>query len=261
MADHRTPAPDPSGGDSGGSSGGGIMGFFNRGYNEYRDAGTPGDYIDPRNYGVFDQRGQLASQLGARTAPQAQNIGRAGNHAAQQGQLMSLLMSRARGQGPSIADMQMQRGLDAGMAQQQSLAATGRGNAALASRQASQNASGMAQNMAGQGAMARLAEMQGAQQLAAGALQGARGQDLQRLLAEQQGNQFNVNAQLQGRQLNDQAQLGLLQQQLAAMGQAQGGLENYQNARTQRFMGLTQTPTPGEQLLGALSSAGAMFGG
>lgn len=237
-----------------------IAGFFNRGQNEYRDVGSMGDFIDPRTGQAYDQRGQLANQLGQRQAPSAQNvqIGPEGQNTRQQSQLMDLLMQRAQGQGPSISDMQMQRGLDQGMAQQQALAASGRGNPALAARQASQNASGMAQNMAGQAAMGRVAEVQGAQQLAAGALQGARGQDLQRQLAQaqmtQQGNQFNVNAGLQQTGLNDQAQQGLLQQQLQALGMAQQGRQAYQDARTQRFMGLTQTPTTGEQILGGASS-------
>lgn len=260
-------APAPDGGGGGGFWGD-LQSFFNRGHNEYRDAGAPGDYIDPRNAGVFDQRGALAAQLGGRGAPQSASVqlGGEGQAQRQQSQLLNMLMQRASGQGPSIADMQMKQGLDAGMAQQQALASTGRGNAALGARQASQNASGMAQNMAGQGAMARLAETQGAQQLAAGALQGARGTDLQRALAaaqmQQQNNQFNVNAGLQQTGMNDQARLGLLQQQLQAMGQAQSGIQNYQDARTQRFTGLSQTPTTGEQILNGISSAGAMmFGG
>lgn len=264
--DHRGGGNTVRTGTTEGERGGGgstgwddVESFFNRGHNEYRDVGSMDGFIDPRTGQAYGQRGELARQLGERGAPTAQNVGPEGQNSRQQSQLMDLLMQRAQGQGPSISDMQMQRGLDQGMAQQQALASTGRGNAALAGRQASQNASGMAQNMAGQAAMGRLAETQGAQQLAAGALQGARGQDQQYAQMTQQGNQFNVNAGLQQTQMNDMARQSMLQQQLQALQMAQGGREAYQDARTQRFMGLTQTPTTGEQLMGGAAAIGALI--
>ncbi len=82
------------------------------------------------------------------------------------------LQDQANGRGPSLANMQMQRGLQSALAQQQALAQSGRGNPAMAARQAAINSGNIAQNLAGQGTMARLAEQRQGQQMLQGALQG-----------------------------------------------------------------------------------------
>lgn len=94
------------------------------------------------------------------------------------------LDARARGEGPSIADMQMRQGMQANAANAASMAASARGvNPALAARMAGNQASTANQAMAGQAALARLAE----QQQAEAQLAGVQGQRAAMLGQEQQG--------------------------------------------------------------------------
>lgn len=156
---------------------------MDRSKNEFRDVGKWDDYMLP-GYG--------------------ESMNRHNN-------LLNQLEQQAAGKGPSMADMQMQRGLQSALAQQQALAQSGRGNAAMAARQASINSGNIAQNLAGQGAMARLAEQRGAQSQLSQALQG----------------QLNVQ----------QAQ--------------QRGALAYNDARTQRFNSMLGVPTNGERVASA----------
>lgn len=116
------------------------------------------------------------------------------------------LQQQANGQGPSLANMQMQRGLQGALAQQQALAQSGRGNAAMAARQAAINSGNISQNIAGQATMARLAEQRQGQQMLQGALAG---------------------------------QLNLSRSRM-------DGTMGYEQQRGNRFNSLTQTPTQGE---------------
>lgn len=138
--------------------------------------------------------------------------------------LLDQLQAQAAGRGPSLADMQMQRGLQSALAQQQALAQSGRGNAAMAARQASINSGNIAQNLAGQGTMARLAEQRQGQQMLGGALQN---------------------------------QLALQQAQ-------QAGTMGYEQQRGNNFYALTQTPTQAENkknmLMDTLDYAAQAFG-
>lgn len=137
-----------------------------------------------------------------------------------QNRLNDMLEQQAMGQGPSLANMQMQRGLQSALAQQQAMAQSGRGNPAMAARQAAINSGNIAQNLAGQGAMARVAEQRSAQQALTGGLQG----------------QLNINrAQQQGNQA-------------------------YQDARTNRFNSMLNQPTNSERLVNMVSDVGSMFG-
>lgn len=213
-----------------GDIGGGLAG--NRGDNEFRDVNSDNFNLPGYQQG-YDQRGQLANQMSQQGS----------GFRDQQAGLMGQLQQRANGQGPSMADMQMQRGLQGALAQQQALAASGRGNPAMAARQASMQSGNIASQMAGQGAMARAAEQQGAQGMLGQMLQGARGQD--------------INQQ----QVNNQGQLSALQQQLQLQQLQQNGRMGYEQQRGNRFNSLTQTPTPQEAGLGMLSSgAAAAFG-
>lgn len=215
------------------SSGLGALGGLagNRGDNEFRD-------VNQRNFNLpgyqqgMQQRGQLANMYGQQGS----------QFQGQQQGLASLLQAQARGTGPSVANMQMQSGLQQALAQQQALAASGRGNAAQAARQASMNSGNLTANIAGQGAIARMQEMQGAQGLLGNVLGQARSQD--------------INQQ----QVNNNSQLSALQQQLQLQELQQRGQLEMERQRGNRFQGLTQTPTNQEQGIGMLSSAlGGLF--
>jgi hypothetical protein len=208
---------------------GGIAG--NRGENEFRTPNQSNFNLPGYQQGM-NQRAGLADQYGRQGS----------QFSGQQGMLAGMLMQQARGQGPSLADMQMQRGMQQAQAQQQSMAASGRGNAALGARQAMQNTGNAAQQLAGQGAMARVAEQRQAQGLLGNVLQGARGQD--------------INQQ----QANSQAQLQALQQQLQLQQLQQGGMMGYEQQRGNRFNSLTQVPTNQEQGIGMVSPLLAMLG-
>jgi hypothetical protein len=132
----------------------------------------------------------------------------------QRQRLINMLDAQARGAGPSTADMQMQRGLQGALAQQNALAQSARGNPALAHRQAAINSGNAASQITSQGTLNRLLEQR-------------QGQDqLQKALAGQ------LDVQKAG-------QLGRLESE---------------RARTQRFGSLTGVPTSGEAGLGMLSS-------
>lgn len=167
-----------------------VMNGLDRSNNQYKD-------IDQKNFGLPGY-GTLTGQHGA---------------------LIQQLQRQAAGRGPSMADMQMQRGLQGALAQQQALAQSGRGNAAMAGRQAAINSGNIAQNLAGQGAMARLAEQQGARQQLQGALAG----------------QLNVQRS-----------------------QQQGNMA-YEDARTNRFGAMMGQPTNTEKLLNVGGQLSGMF--
>lgn len=80
--------------------------------------------------------------------------GQAGN----QGELTNMLMAQARGQGPSIAQMQLQQATDRNMQQAASLMASQRGSNPAAMRQIANQRAMIGQQMAGDSAMLRLQE-------------------------------------------------------------------------------------------------------
>lgn len=93
--------------------------------------------------------------------------------------LVSALQAQSSGQGPSLAQMQLQQGTDQALAAQAAQAASARGvDPALAQRLALQNSANIQQQQAGQSGMLRLQEQQQSQNALAQALQGARSQDL-----------------------------------------------------------------------------------
>lgn len=132
--------------------------------------------------GNWAQMGQSrAAQVGGRRAPVSP-------WGQDQRYLADALRGQMTGQN-SIAQMQLRQNADRNISQQQALAASASPQmAAMASRMAAQNAGRVNQGLAGQAAMAGLAERMAAMQ-AYGQLAGqARGQDLQSALQQQQLN-------------------------------------------------------------------------
>lgn len=204
--------------------------------------------------GLENMRMQLGDEFAARNAaggigldtdPQAQ-------FRQQQMGLMQALQSRAAGEAPSAAELQMRQGLDRQMAAQQSLAAGARGiSPGMAARLAAQ---GTAQAQGGfnqNAAMMRAQEQAQAEQSLMQALAGARGQDMS--LAGQQ-----AQVGLQGRQQDDAARNAYFQQMLQmgqAGSQANLGLGQLQN---QASLGNLQAAT--QTGLGNLQAKGQLFG-
>lgn len=131
------------------------------------------------------------------------------------------------GQGPSVAELQLNQGMDQALAQQMALAASqrGGGNVGLQQRQLAEQQANIGQNVAGQAALLRAQEDQANQQLM---LQGL-GLQTQAGQAMQGMDQEMINSLL-SQQLGRQ-QLGLgYQQQLAGLAgmQADAMLGRYQ---------------------------------
>lgn len=110
--------------------------------------------------------------------------------------LVSKLTAQMNGQGPSLAQAQLQQGTDQNIAQQMAMAASARGGSlGMAQRQAAMNAAGVQQQMAGQSGILRLQEQQQAQQQLA-QLIGQRDQTRQGLIGlANQRDATNVTAQ------------------------------------------------------------------
>lgn len=139
---------------------------------------------------------------------------------ARQDQLAGRLMSTIRGEGPSAAQAQLQMGLDQALRSQAALAASGRGNPALASRTAAGNAAALQGQVGQQAAMLRGQE--------SALAQGQLGQ----LLAAQRAGDLGLSQQSLGLQ-------GLgLQQQGAGVAGIQG-LQAQQLAEIQAQRQLT----------------------
>lgn len=152
------------------------MGFWDDAWSTVKDVGS---YI-PSVAVVKGVYNQFAGDSEARDALQQGGTQGFQQRGTQLDELNKLLMQRARGEGPSVADMQGQRMLGRVSAQQQSLAAGARpGQQAMAHRLASQNIGNASAQISDATQMARLAEIHGAQGLAGNMLLGARGQDVQ----------------------------------------------------------------------------------
>ncbi len=181
-------------------------------------SGQIGDFSRGMQGGAFDQQAQeQARQLQVRE---------------QQSALAAALAQQAAGQGPSVAQAQLQGALDANQQQALSLAAGARGNTALAQRNA-MLAGSQANLQAGtQMAALRAQEQLSAQQQLAGVLGQQRGMDLEgRGMYGQQALGLGQQG-LSSEELRQQAMMGQLdadtQHQLAAY---QGRLQNQQGKR------------------------------
>lgn len=128
----------------------------------------------------------------------------------------------AAGQGPSLAQMQLQRATDQNMQQAASMAATtgmgARGAGGL--RQLGNQRAAIGQQMAADSGLLRMQEQLAAMNAQGGLLSGIRGQDLG-------AAQANQAAALQQRGLNDQATLGTQQLGSGLMNSGMTGMGNY----------------------------------
>lgn len=163
-----------------------------------------------------------APQAGASAT--ASNSDFRGNQAA----LIAQLEALSRGQGPSLAALQMREAMDRAASGQNAMAAgaTRRGvSAGAALHNASNQAAGIQSQGARDTAMARVGEQLGALQQLGLTVQGARGLDeTNSRFNAAQANQTalaNLDAQLRAMGMNDQARLQALQ---AAMGGAGPGM-------------------------------------
>jgi len=113
--------------------------------------------------------------------------------------LAQQLMEQSQGQGPSLAQMQLQQGADQNIKNQAALIASQRGmNPAQAARTVAMQGASQGQNLANQAAQLRLNEQLQKQQLLQQTLQGQRGQDIG-LLGAQTGV-LSTTGQLGGSQ-------------------------------------------------------------
>lgn len=147
----------------------------------------------------------------------------------QQQQLAQAIQARALGQGgPSVAELQGQRGLAQAQQQAMQMAASGRGvDRAAAFRQAQMGQANMASEANSQAAMLRANEQIAAQQLGGNVNQGIRAQDLEGRGMGIQEQLGQLNAQTAAEQMRaQQAQANTDNKQKATMGAlvAAGGL-------------------------------------
>jgi hypothetical protein len=135
---------------------------------------------------------------------------------ANQQAMIDRLDALASGRGPSIASAQLNEATDRNIASQQSMAQSGRGNAAYANMVAANNMQNLGQGAAQQSVAARLQEQQLANQMLGSTLQQARGSDeqLSQFNAQQQNYaaEANLTAKLKAMGLNDDAILNALGQ-------------------------------------------------
>jgi hypothetical protein len=120
---------------------------------------------------------------------------------------LGMMRDQAQGNRPSVAEMQMQRGLDQAIRSQQSMAASARGPAAMAMAQygAGQNTAQLGQEVNAQAGQLRAQEMANALGMYGQMGTSMRGMDEQRALAQAQ-------LEAQQRQMNDAYQMGMLGQ-------------------------------------------------
>lgn len=238
----------PVGSAIGGVAGGLFGGLFGG------EKENPWEKIDRNNFHLpgfqqaLDQRQQMIAQAGNRAGATAGFS----DFRNQQHDYINQLRQGAAGQLPSLANAQLRQGVQQATAQGQALAATGRGNSALAQRQAQQQAANLSAQANTQASLNRLAEQQQYQQMLGGALQSARGLDQNVALA-------NLRAEMEQRGLNDLQQRALLEQALRAReAQQRGGIE-YERARTSRFTGESSQPGLMDQLMGGAGGLGQAF--
>ena len=155
---------------------------------------------------------------------------RAGTYGQNQAGLVSMLEAQARGEGPSVAQRQMQDALQRNVSTQQALMASG-GNA----RAAAQQAASLGGSIANQTGMARVQEQLGAQGLLGQTLGTFRGQDLQQMGMNDQMRQAMLQMELENAGLQQRGRLGMASELTARRGQDLG------------------VPTSGERKLGLLS--------
>lgn len=199
------------------------------------------DYLNHFNYGGVAGGANAAASYFNQGAEAAQNrqgtqinyglaqgaYGQSQQNAGYQNQLAQMMLARANGQMPSIAQMQADRQMQQAQAAQMSAAASARGPAALAlaQQQSAGNIAGLQSNISNQAQINGANEQLQNQNAAFGAFSGMRGQDLQGMQQQAQMAQAQGSLDAQQRAQNDQYALGLYglgndvqKSQLAAQG-------------------------------------------
>lgn len=202
------------------TSQGGAAGFFGakEGFNTYTAEDTSGDQTfrqrEADNRAMIQNRAnavqagtirqisglpnKAAGAVAGKTDQSAQAEARAG-----QMRLAQALELAANGQGPSAAQVQLQRGRDQNIAQAFALANSARGvNPLGAQRAAMANASQASQIAAGQAAELRANEIAQARGQLAGVLEQGRAGDMNVAQMAQQNAQFNAGQEQQNNQFN-----------------------------------------------------------
>lgn len=166
------------------------------GYKPSQIAINKQDYVNPEQAANQKMLADMLAQYQGRTATQDP-------YAAMQMAQAQALQQQAAGQGPSLAQSQLQQGTNRNLAQQMALMASARSNPAMAMRMSAMNAANIGQQSAQQAADLRLQEQLGAQGLLGQALQTGRGQNL----STQQANDAAVQQAMQQYLANQQQQI------------------------------------------------------
>lgn len=178
----------------------------------------------------MQQYTDLANQAQAEYAKQRQFMSE--NVDPQRKSLLAALADQASGKAPSVAEAQLKSAFDTGLKNQLALARSNRGaNAGLASRNVSNIAAQQTQNLAQQGAIAKLQEQQSAQKALSGQLEQEQTYGNQ-MLGAALGSQANVAGMQQAmRDRNDQRNKDLLGAGISIAGKffgmAKGGKVQY----------------------------------
>jgi hypothetical protein len=215
----------------------GLAGKGKSGYRAYDFSKT--DAYDPNAHkfgphgaqSYAENRGARAAQIDRRTPPTtnyqhaayAREQGQAARAA--QAQAANMMMDRAAGRVPSIAQQQAQRDMNQATAAQASAAASARGPAALAlaQQQAANNTANVQGNISGQAQINAANERMQAEQAAFGAQSAIRGQDYGAMGQEAQMAQSDAQLGLASRNANDARAMGYEQMGHQAYGAEQQG--------------------------------------
>lgn len=189
-------------------------------------------FVDP-NAGVDRQQLQdaLAAQQNRQTALANDPF------RPQQEQLANMLMLQAQGQGPSLAQNQLQQATDRNIQQQQGMMASNRGvGAGLAMRAGMQNVAGLGQQAAMDSANTRMQEQMNAQSQLGAALEAGRAGDVNTAALRDEMLRYYQGAILSQSEANRQAQIqkeNLMSGNVANYNQAyQNAYSNTASART-----------------------------
>lgn len=161
---------------------------------------------------------QWRREVAARNAPQIGGAAQAATSGfrSNQANLINRLEALSSGQGPSLAQAQLNEATDRNIASQQSFAQSGRGNQSFANLIAANNIQNLGQSAAQQSVGARIAEQQMALQALGGAIQQGRASDeATNAFNAQQANfiaEANLTAKLKAMGLQDDAILNILAQ-------------------------------------------------
>jgi hypothetical protein len=161
---------------------------------------------------------------------------------AHQIELAKQLAAQARGEGPSLAALQLQQASDRNIANQMALAASMRGgNPALAQRNLLSNAASLQQQTAMEAAQARMQEQLAAQQQLAGLAASGREADIglattQARLA-QEAALANQRADIEAQQLRQQAAVTRTGGLLGAAQANRQAMQDYERARADAALG------------------------